>query len=326
MLKHSRDITFLGMNLFYTAHKREEIIHKPDLRDCLMGLIEAQEQERLVAYYKKERICVGLQKISIDETAGTATLLWAGGDKDTVDPGFWNAEENITRTERAKQKERVSVSCHMVIYFNPLPSSRFIVAKEQTPVLNTSLLQNAFTKFLAQYVKKKLSDPDDPTKFFEATPHVTLSVMASKTLKDALMGKKPIAVEAVTIQKEEKNFDEHFHRKKESKALELRPNSEWSLDGFIQNFKKLLPRLSTYEEVYIRYSTQQRQQGKLHFTRQELADNDLDSYLFAQKLNLSLDQEIGQISETIHPELTRKMKAALKGEWNLYCKNRSLRE
>lgn len=308
--KQSRDIRFLGIECVYQSYGRKEpILRRPSLAIALEKLADQiQSNGVLKEPYLKNRLCVGLRRIVFSEDHSTATLLWAGGDSDAVDPCFWDADSDAARTEEAQSGERVAVSCHMVISLTETPSNKYIAVKEEVPILSNGLLQRFFNHLLKEYAYDSLQDPDKKEKPFKAYPSVSLDTLASKTIAEALTGKIPFMVEAVSVTKGQKRQDENFSVDRETKKLALKPVNGWELPVFIKNLTALLPTIKTYDEVYIRYKDAKKKQSSLNFEMKELEGCDLETCLFAQRLTLSLNASIGQFSDDVHSELEKKMR------------------
>lgn len=305
--KNSRNIRMMGIQLEFSARRRKVKI-LPDIKECLLIIQNhLQSSGILTEKYQNERVTIGLRKLAFSENQEVATLLWAGGDSDVVDPSFWNPQNDTTRTEAAVEGEKVSYSCHMVIYLTrtDVNNGCYIAAKEEVPILSLGLINKFFNSLLRKYTQYQLKDEDDTA--YKAYPLAKIDTLASKTLRDALVGKTPFQVEAVCVEKAQKAFDENFNQKKVAKRLTIVPSPESILGSFTENFKSLLPKLKEYTEVYIRYKDETKKVGSLLFEIDELSSNDLDTYLLAQKLNLCLDQGIGQFCDEIHQELKNKM-------------------
>lgn len=312
--KNYRQIRLLRIESVYQARGRQGITARPNMRRRLLQLAGiVNENGPLITTYRSEKICIGLRRMIIDEEKDVAVLLWAAGDRDLVDPSFWDADKDVARTEEAKAGERVSYSCHMVINLKPTAPGVLVAAKEEVPTIGVGLIEKTLNAFLRKHIKVSMRDPDDESDRFTAYPTTTIDTLASRTMRQALLGKKPISIEATISTPHSGKFDERFERKKDARQTLWIPDRNWTLDQFIPNLQRLLSSKPEYEDVYIRYK-ERKATGTLHFECSEIEDNDLETYLFAQRIGFEVRPAIGQFCRELHTRLSKKMSAAVVAE------------
>lgn len=321
--KNRRDVRFIKITLqSKTKNSSEELQDLPaeinghsPLRVCLSQLYtQINNTEKPLSYPRNNgKLNRALRCISFDDN-DFVTLLWGIGDKDTVNPCFWNDTTDSAREEQAKDGEKVACSGHVIISLQYMPQiAGYMACLEEVPNLSSTSLAEALNHLFNRYVHIFREDESDSNAPLQQTVRVNIETLASRSFDEAMMGGRcPIEIIAETTILGE-NFDENFSRSEKS-LVRLKAKPDTLLEVFKQKFTAFRRANRGYQKYSIKYREADKTERTL-VAENGFGDADsLDSYLFIHRDIISLDEEIKQFCPTIHSELEQKMKTLVSVE------------
>ena len=140
-----------------------------DLEETLDRIKKILQQEGLIINtYRKDKLIVGLRKIMFvkkDDKRVFVKILWSVGDKDVVNPTYWNPNTDMARVTEKGDEEAI---CSM----------------ERAPRMGTKLLTTSLNYIFRKLAVKEI--PISEKKILRCYPSVNISIYPSETLIQTL--------------------------------------------------------------------------------------------------------------------------------------------
>ena len=320
--KNNREIRFLQLTLQQKIKNSREEAHefqapideRDPLEACMLQLPQkyVEDPKNLSCLRNKDKLRHAIRSFSFDEEGRLLTILWGVGDKDTTNPSIWNDSTDLSRTVEVADDERVACTGHMVLSLAYMPQLRgYMACMEEIQQLGASNLENVLNNFFRQHISLQRQDEVDSNKAYPLTVRVKISPLASRDFEEAMRGRRPIAIVAETAGTSSR-FDEKFERTEKEYCM-LKANRGASFAEFKERLRGLHQE-RRFKRYTIKYEELNKTQRSLSVNDSDLAQHDLDTYLFSQRDQIDLDRSIEQFCDEIHEELERKMKASLLAE------------
>ena len=320
--KNNREIRFLQLTLQQKIKNSREEAHefqapideRDPLEACMLQLQQkyAEDPKNLSCLRHKDKLRHAIRSFSFDEADRLLTILWGVGDKDTTNPSIWNDSTDLSRTVEVADDERVACTGHMVLSLAYMPQLRgYMACMEEVQQLGASNLENVLNHFFRQHISLQRQDEVDSHKAYPLAVRVKIAPLASRDFEEAMRGRRPIAIVAETAGTSSR-FDEKFERTEKEYCM-LKANRGASFAEFKERLRGLHQE-RRFKRYTIKYEELNKTQRSLSVNDSDLAQHDLDTYLFSQRDQFNLDRSIEQFCDEIHEELERKMKASLLAE------------
>ena len=279
--------------------KDKQISLKPDLATCFQTLKNILSQHPLSKRYKNDRLNYAIRDIKINDKE--TTILFAGGDSEIADPTLWNTQSDTLRPIKKKQQEKFAFTCHMAISKKSW-NGGYLAVKEEATLFSIAKICELLCSFFKEYCCITLNDEETQ---FKAYPSVKIFELPSATLEAALAGETPLDIRLVEENDYKTALDEEIVREKTLKNIKLKLNKNISISSIIRIIRNRYTKNT--KRFYIDYKSSNGYKGALSFIPEEDEKSDLETYLFAKKIFIPLDNELPQFSESISIELENKM-------------------
>lgn len=252
----------------------------------------------LIKKFSNENIHIRLVKSKIDKRQKLITLLWVIGDKNTVDPMYWDIKSNKSRKFGRKEGEIVGFSSHTVIKIDQSIRNSFVIIQEKTPDFTKARISMMLESILNAGIEIKAD------QIF-----CSVSSLPSQSLLDILNHGKILDINAIQSQPSNERIDESWYIQRADKKILIK--AEEPTQGTFDKLKKLVgyARREQYNVLSIRY----KEHDSIRTISMNVSDedSDIEESMFDRVEKITVSSPIDQIQKTPHEEFESKMKAKL---------------
>jgi hypothetical protein len=250
-------------------------------------------------------------------------------DISATDPAFSNVLTGDVRKEEKRENEGIGASCHVLFRKESIrpKSSSYLALIEEVIGIPKSTIEKFLTSLFRNHCKSSYKNPGkNPEKELVCRPKAVFSGHGSETLKTSL---KEGELQGVILlnHKDTGYIDDDKQLRKIENVMRVRavgkPKGNFAID--VINKAKDYARQHDFDEVRVQFKevidekTIKTDKGvikKKEVTKQrtvkfETKEQDFANLIFTKSELIKLKEVIGQCEETIHRELSNKMKDQL---------------
>jgi len=291
-----------------------------DLEETLDRIRKILQQEGLIINtYRKDKLIVGLRKIMFvkkDDKRVFVKILWSVGDKDVVNPTYWNPNTDMARVTEKGDEEALGHSCHVVISLEKIRNGAYICSMERAPRMGTKLLTTSLNYIFRKLAVKEI--PISEKKILCCYPSVNISIYPSETLIQTLEHGEITGIIMRNSVPGAQDFDEITEQTRISSSIRLRPKGKKIsalryLPSLLPAIKKGGKKLNAdITDVTIQY-TEENTAKSLSFEYDSNIEHE-DEIGFNRTEKVHTSEEIPSFCEDFHVELASKMCKILTSE------------
>ncbi len=284
---------------FFEFSNKEEIETDFPKITSLLKYMEKKLNQSPIQVQLADNLFISLVKIEYTENKNIAKLLWLIGDEETAAPMYWQIANNTIRDSDMKKGEVVGYSSHTMIKLEENKDHSYYLINEKTPDFGRINIEKTLN-VIFQDITLPMGKNKKPIK---TDVNVTLYNLPTLELEHIFKNGSNIKIEAIPEKTPVAVFEQGFYVTKRYDAITLKCDDDNIFTNPMPYIKKLFAKLKKdrYTYAYIKYT-----ENKVN--RQSAINFNATKDIFLNRAEkITLEQNIKQIEQDFHAELTKKM-------------------